>query len=207
MRPGPAPDGQEIRTSVDALARADRLIEPQMAALEAYRSGIEARVGPTPHADPADGGCKANLLILLETPGPRGPVPRFVSCDNPTGTARNLRRFLSLAGLDRRRILLWNVVPWLIHAPGAHNRAPRRHEIAAGLALLPDLLTLLPDLRAIVTAGRIAAEAAPVLADLCPGGPVFAMPHPSPTYVCTSPAVAVRIVDTLRAAANAIESR
>ena len=129
-----------------------------------------------------------------------GPTPRFVSRDNPTGTARNLRRFLRAAGIPRRQTVLWNAVPWIIHAKGARNRAPRRAEIGVGLSLLPGFVVLLPRLRVVVTAGRIAALAVPVLREARPDLALFAMPHPSPTYVNTSPAVTARIAATLNEA-------
>lgn len=131
--------------------------------------------------------------MLLETPGPRGEQVRIVSCDNPTGTARNLGKFLQEAGIARRDQLLWNTVPWIVHAPNARNRALRRDEIAEGLKLLPALLARLPALRVVLLAGRVASEALPVVTQLRPDVAVVTMPHPSPTYVCTSPQVAIRI--------------
>ena len=140
------------------------------------------------------------MLILLETPGPGQDEPRFVSRDNPTGTARNLRRYSDDAGLLRAESLLWNVVPWHIHAPGARNQAPRRREVEAGLALLPGFLALLPRLQVVIMAGRVAALARPHLESRLPAVAAFNMPHPSPTFVCTSPAVGLQIAATLRAA-------
>ena len=93
-------------------------------------------------------------------------------------------------------------MPWLIHAPGALNRAPTRPETEAGIALLPDLMTLLPSLRAVVLCGRAAGRAEPVIAGYDPKLSVLHMPHPSPTYVCTAPSVAERIVTALIAAAR-----
>lgn len=194
-----------LRTPADRLQRATLLDQPAFRALEASRREIEARFGPTPHADPLDGGAAASLLLLLETPGPSQEQPRFVSRDNPTGTARNLRRFTTEAGLARADTLIWNVVPWHIHAPGARNRAPRRAEIAAGLALLPGFLALLPRLRVIVMAGRVAGLARPLLEAGHPHRVVLAMPHPSPTYVCTSPEIGRRIAETLRRAAELLQ--
>lgn len=154
-----------------------------------------------PDVDPLDGGTGARLLLLLETPGPGTAPLRFVSRDNPTGTAANIGRFMGEAGITRSDTLIWNAVPWVIHAPGARNRAPRRGEVAAGLADLPGLLALLPRLTVAVLAGRVAAGAAAVLGRARPGLPVLEMPHPSPTIVCTSPAIAARIRAALREAA------
>lgn len=157
-----------------------------------------------PEFDPNDGVAAARLLILLETPGPGGDGPRLVSRDNPTGTARNLKRFLAEAGIARSDTILWNVVPWIVHEPGARNRALRMPEIAEGLALLPPFLARLPDLRVVVLAGRVAALAEPTLAEADPQLTVLRMPHPSPTYVCTSPDVPARIARTLAEAAAAL---
>lgn len=155
-----------------------------------------------PLFDPRDGGSGARLLILLESFGPRAPEPFTVSRDNPTGTSRNLARFLADAGIVRADTILWNTVPWIIHTEGATNRAPRRGEIAEGLALLPPFLALLPRLRAVVLAGRVAGAARATIEAARPDVAVLAMPHPSPTYVCTSPAVTARIRATLAEAAG-----
>ena len=138
-------------------------------------------------------------------PPARGLAPlRFVSRDNPTGTARNLARFLGDAAIARSDVVLWNTVPWIVHAPGARNRAVRRGEIREGLALLPDLLRHLPALRVVLLAGRAAREAGPLVRQRCRDVTVLEMPHPSPTYVCTSPDVSQRIRAAITAAAMAL---
>ena len=174
---------------------------PHLRPLAAYLDAIRAGHGTVPDPDPLDGGASARLLLLLEAPGPRITRTLLVSRDNPTGTAANLFQFLAEAGIPRRDTLIWNAVPWVIHAPGALNRAPTRAEVAAGLATLPGLLEVLPDLRGVVLAGRVAGQAAPWFAAHRPRLSVLAMPHPSPTYLCTSPDVAARIRATLHEAA------
>lgn len=173
-----------------------------LTALERYRAGLEDVYGTVPHFDGADGGAGARVLLLLETPGPRGGPRRIVSRDNATGTARNLARFCAAAGLARETTVLWNVVPWIIHRAGALNRSPNAAELAAGLALVPDLLALLPQLRVAVLCGRHAGRAAPVIAASRPAVAVLRMPHPSPTYVCTAPSIGPGIVATLAEAAR-----
>lgn len=173
---------------------------PHMAALARFAAGLRARHGEVPDFDPLDGGTGARVLVLLETPGPTIGRTGLVSADNPTGTGRNLRRFLGAAGIARADRALWNAVPWYIHA-GGPNRAPRASELREGLALLPPLLDLLPRLRVAVLAGRAAAGAEAVLRAHRPGVPVRLMPHPSPTYVCTAPDVARRIEAALAEAA------
>eukprot|EP01046_Picozoa_sp_COSAG06_P083618 COSAG06_NODE_30503_length_538_cov_0.355353_1_plen_129_part_10 len=71
---------------------------------------------PVPAPDPLDGGVGARMLLLLETPGPAVLRTGFVTRDSANGTAANLFRFLAEAGLSRADTLIWNAVPWLIHA-------------------------------------------------------------------------------------------
>ncbi|SOB79524.1 Uracil-DNA glycosylase [Sphingomonas guangdongensis] len=174
---------------------------PHLLALEEWRERVrgDRRV---PHFDPLDGGDRARLLLLLETPGPGGAGPRYVSRDNPTGTARNLIRFLDNAGIARADTVIWNAVPWIVHADGARNRALRVGEIREGLTWLPPLLALLPRLGVVVLSGSVAARADAVVAQARPGVHILAMPHPSPTFVCTSPDVPRRIAATLTQAAR-----
>ena len=161
----------------------------------------EATGRPVPEPDPLDGGVTARMLLLLETPGPRVREDAIVSRDKPGGTGANLRRFLDGAGIAREEMLIWNVVPWIIHAAGAKNRAPTTPERRAGLDWVPPLLALLPRLRVVVLSGRHAAAAEPAVREARPGVAVLTMPHPSPTIVCTSPAIGMRIAATLAEAA------
>ncbi len=161
---------------------------------------IRAERGIVPDPDPLDGGADARLLVLLETPGPHMRRTGFVSRDNPAGTAANLFRFLHEAGILRCDTLIWNAVPFLIHEAGAGNRAPTRTEARDGLRYLPPLLDLLPRLKVVVCAGRFAQGAAPTLRAHRPALRIVAVPHPSPTYVCTSPLVRERILAGLHEA-------
>lgn len=191
----------------DTLAqrRAALLAAPHLDPLVGFLADLRAARGRVPDPDPLDGGVRARLLLLLESPGPSIGRTGFVSRDNPTGTARNLKRFLEDAGIAREDSLIWNAVPWVIHAEGATNRAPREGEIRAGVAMVPALLKLLPRLQVAVLAGRVAARARPELERTRPGLAIVAMPHPSPTYVVTSPTVPARIRAALADAANALK--
>ena len=173
----------------------------EMQPLNRFVASLRERHGAVPDFDPLDGGTAARLLLVLETPGPGMAPTRFVSRDNPTGTATNLRRFFDAAGIARRDSAIWNAVPWIIHAPQARNRAPRRAEIVLGLQALPLLLDLLPRLVVVVLAGRVAAEAKAQIAATRPSLAVLRMPHPSPTFVCTNPAIPKAIEATLGQAA------
>jgi uracil-DNA glycosylase len=172
--------------------RQSLLGEDHVAPLVAYAAQLAERTGrAVPAFDPLDGGVNARLLILLETPGPRVLGTGFVSRDNPSGTSANMFRFLTQAGIARSDTVIWNIVPWLIQTPGERNRNPSRLEVAEGLAHLPDFLDLLPRLELAVLAGRKAEAAMGLLK--ARAIPCLTMPHPSPTYVCTSPDVALRI--------------
>ena len=185
------------------VSRRTGLEAPHMRRLVALIDGIRAESGrPVPDPDPADGGTEARLLLLLETPGPAVGSTGMVSRDNPAPTARNLSRFLDSAGIARIDTLIWNAVPFVIHAPGARNRAPRPAEIREGLRWLPSLLDLLPQLTVAVLAGRVAGQAFATLSAARPKLPVVEMPHPSPTIVCTSPAIPARIASALAEAAT-----
>ncbi|AWN37114.1 uracil-DNA glycosylase [Methylobacterium radiodurans] len=192
---GAAPDQpKSLRDPAQLAARRALLDAPHIAPIRALAGRVSAeREAPVPDPDPLDGGVGARMLLLLETPGPAVLRTGFVTRDSATGTAANLFRFLAEAGIPRADTLIWNVVPWVIHAPGALNRAPRRAELRAAEPYLAPLLDLLPRLAVAVLAGRFAGEARPALASLRPGLPVIGVPHPSPTYVCTAPAVAERI--------------
>lgn len=187
-------------------ARRAMIGAPHIAPIRALGERISTeRDAPVPTPDPLDGGVGARLLLLLETPGPAVLRTGFVTRDSANGTAANLFRFLAEAGIARADTLIWNAVPWLIHAEGALNRAPRRAEVAAAAPYLAPLLDLLPRLAVAVLAGRFAGEAAPALAVLRPHLPLIRVPHPSPTYVCTSPEVPARIRHGLAEAAAILD--
>lgn len=180
---------------------------PRFAPLEAWRARLAEGGRRVPHVDPLDGGVDARLLLLLETPGPGDAPIRFVSRDNPSGTGRNLSRFLAEAGIVRQDTLLWNAVPRIVHAPGARNRALTRAEIREGAETIPALIALLPRLAVVVLAGRVAAQARQTIADARSSITIVEIPHPSPANVCTSPDVARRIGDGLAQAATILRTQ
>ncbi len=75
-----------------------------IAPLNRFAAALRARHGDVPRFDSLDGGIDARVLVLLETPGPASASTGTTSRDNPTGTARNLTRFLdALRCRDRIR--------------------------------------------------------------------------------------------------------
>ncbi len=187
----------------ERVRRRAMLEAPHTRSLAAYARALRRETGAhVPDLDPCDGGTAARVLLLLETPGPAIRTTGFVSRDNPTPTARNIRRFATEAALSRADTVIWNAVPWTIHAAGSVNRAPRAAEIRGGQALLPDFLALLPALRCAILAGRIAGLARDIVERVRPGVVVIAVPHPSPTIVCTDPKIGARIRDGFARAAE-----
>lgn len=179
-----------------------------MRPLAVFASRLRAETGrPVPDMDPLDSGVEARLLLLLETPAAAVRQVGFVSRDNATPTARNIRRFCEAAGLPRDIMLIWNAVPWMGDGASGRNVAPRPDEVRAGLLRLPPLLALLPRLEVVVLAGRVARMAIGTVQAARPGLLVLTMPHPSPTIVCTSPRVGESIAGTLAAAAAAAALR
>ena len=150
-----------------------------MTPLAAYAARLRSRPGvAVPDFDPMDGGTAAQVLFLLEKPGPQAaPSPAdggdagFISRDNGGATAEALRRFMLEAGLPRRDTVIWNVIPWW-----NGSISVTAAERAAGLQELPHALALLPRLHTAVLVGRTAARARPAMQGLR----VLESAHPSP---------------------------
>jgi len=152
---------------------------PHIAPLAAYAGRLRTRPGTeVPDFDPLDGGTGAQILFLLEKPGPAAAPARpgregsgFISRDNDNATAQAIHRFMHDAGLSRSDTVIWNLIPWwngTIRITAA--------ERTAGARELPNLLMHLPRLHAAVLVGRTAAQARPLLNGLR----LFESAHPSP---------------------------
>jgi hypothetical protein len=107
--------------------------------------------GKVPHIDPRDGGIKAQVLIFLETPGPKA-VNGFVSRDNDDPTARNFKNICEEVGLCREVTALWNVVPQCLSTP-TKSVNPKRADIRAAIDDTRRFIAEFKGLRAIVFCG------------------------------------------------------
>jgi len=155
-----------------------RLRRPGIEVLGVEVLGVEVPGVEVPDFDPLDGGTEAQVLFLMEKPGPQATSSRtdredtgFISRDNSGETPKALRRFMLEAGLPRRDTAVWNVIPWW-----NGSIAVTAAERAAGLLELPHALALLPRLHTAVLVGRTAARARPALVGLR----VLESAHPSP---------------------------
>jgi len=127
--------------------------------------------------DPLDGGCNADILFLLEKPGPKTSVldggSGFISRNNDDPTAEATFNFMNLAQLPRDRTVLWNAIP------GWNGTRTITHlELHRGIDHLRELPQLLPKLETIVLVGKKAQRAAPHICNL--DYRLLASDHPSP---------------------------
>ena len=159
--------------------------EPHVKPLSRFVERLRNRMGSDaniPYIDPMDGGIHSEVLFLLEAPGPKARNSGFVSRNNPDETAKNFFQICQEAQIDRRRTVIWNVVPWYIGSD-VKIRPAKSSDIAQGKTSLAELAALLPELKAIVLLGRKAQK---VNADIklhLPHCTLFECPHPSPMYV------------------------
>lgn len=188
-------------------ARAALVDASHVRPLNAYARDLAKVHGDVPFFDPLDGGVEARLLIMLETPGPTPAAVRFVSRDNPTGTARNLRRFFAGAGIARDVSVIWNAVPWTLERRCNRLRAPIIREANAAHAEVPRLLALLPRLECAVLMGRFAGRLRGDVLAVRPELQLHATPHPSPTFLCTSPAIRPSMEAVFATAAGELSKR
>lgn len=113
----------------------------------------------------------------------------------PGETAKNFFELNVEAGIDRKKTVVWNAVPWYI-GDGQKIRAATPKDLDAGLRPLPRLLALLPGVDTVVLVGRKAQKAA---RQFDRGRyAIFTCPHPSPMFVNRSAGNRGRILDALR---------
>jgi uracil-DNA glycosylase len=181
-------------------ARRGQLHEPHIAPLTAFVEALRDEVGSAaaiPDFDPWDGGVDAEILFLLEAPGPQAVASGFISRNNPDESAKNFFELNAEAKIPHKRTITWNVVPWYIGNSKA-IRAANRTDLEQGVHSLPKLLSLLPKLRAVVFVGRKAECARETVMEQLPNVKTFYCPHPSPQCLNTNPANRRRIIDVLR---------
>jgi uracil-DNA glycosylase len=148
----------------------------------------ESAPAPVADFDPYDGGIEAEVLFLLEAPGPQTARTGFMSRDNPDATAKAWLELNAETGLPRERTAIWNAVPWIVRG------APSSDELHAAEPHLRHVLTLFPHLRVIVLVGRKAESAAAVVQYVVPNDVVLLRcPHPSPQNLRTRPEARIKI--------------
>jgi uracil-DNA glycosylase len=144
-----------------------------------------------PDFDHLNGNDLAKYLFVLEAPGPKAIKAGHISFDNPDQTARNLKEQLANAGIERRDIAIWNVVPWYVgNEDRSKIRAVKGHEVSKGIEHLLKLLKLLPNLECVVLVGT-AARRAHVALSAATTARILSCHHPSPRAMNLLPTAAV----------------
>lgn len=168
-----------------------------------------------PWFDPASAGVHAKVLLLFEAPGARavgvGPVrpdrpgSGFISPDNNDESAAAVLGLEQAAGLDRSRLLHWNIVPWYV-GDGTRIRAVNKVDLEEAGPWLAELLSLLASLRVVVLCGEAAQEGWDTYAGHQPEGLiVLRCPHPSPVNLRTRPEARHEILAAFTEAAWVID--
>jgi uracil-DNA glycosylase len=158
-----------------------------------------------PDFDPWDGGVEAECLFLLEAPGKWAKASGFASQNNNSQTSKNLFSACVRAGIDRRRTLMWNVVPWYIGGESRIRQATQA-DIEAGTPFLLELIGLLPKLKLVVFFGGNAAKARSAVASAMPGLRSFESLHPSNVALNQRPENRDRFQRSLDSVAQALAS-
>jgi uracil-DNA glycosylase len=113
-----------------------------------------------PGFDPLNGNENARFLFVLEAPGPKSVASKVISFDNPDPTASNLRSQLTTAGINRKDVALWNVVPWYIgNKKKTKIRGATASDVKQGVGYLSKVIALMPQLECVVLVGSAARQA------------------------------------------------
>lgn len=194
-------DQPKLLAQSDALAsRLHEIEQPHIAPLTAFvrrlrvHAGLDASI---PFFDPWDGGVNAEVLFLLEAPGPKARNSGFISRNNPDETAKNFFGLLNDANIPRKSTVLWNVVPWYI-GTGEKIRPANSCDIRSGIESLGELLGLLPQLRGVCLVGSKAQKAKDRLRNLRPMLFIEGCPHPSPMFINRKAENRQALLDRLR---------
>ncbi len=134
-------------------------MNPLATLVEAIRADDPNR--QIPDFDPAGGGVGSEILFLLEAPGPMavaGKGSGIISPDNNDGSAKRFKAQLQVAGLDRKRMIIWTIVPWYLGDGKSIDSASGKN-IADARRYLDQLVELLPHLKFVVLVGGKARSA------------------------------------------------
>ena len=186
----------------DPVARAERLKQlnmPHIAPLTQFVKNLREQRGSQAHIpdfDPWDGGVDAEILFLLEAPGPKAKSSGFVSRNNPDETAKTLFKLTQAAQIPRHQVVLWNVVPWYIGKENGRIRPAVAGDLSSAATALQTLLPILKQVSTIVFMGKKAARVKADIELWHPGKYRFVeTPHPSPMCLNRSRSRRTLIVD------------
>jgi uracil-DNA glycosylase len=188
-------------------ARLAELYDSHIAPLTAFVKTLRAQRGldyKIPYFDPWDGGIAAEILFLLEAPGPKARDSGFISRNNPDETAKNFFLLNQQAGIPRKQTITWNIVPWYLGS-ASRIRPANPNDIDVGILPLKSLLDLLPKLLAIVLVGKKAQHRSIYISKLRPEIRIFNSWHPSPRCLARYPGKRDEILIVLREVAKYLD--
>lgn len=117
------------------------------------RLGTKGPGSRPPYVAPLYGGVNAELLNVLQDPGPmtqKGKGSGLICLENDDPTAENMANLLSGVDISPARAMIWNAYPWFI------NRKPKAKELSDGAKVFFQIINLLPKLRVVMLNGRVA---------------------------------------------------
>ena len=136
--------------------RRSLLAARHMRPLTLYAASLRRDGVQVPDFDPEDAGVDAKALFLFEKPGPLAASSGFISRNNDDQTAENTFNFMKDENIPRKKVAIWNVIPWW---DGSISLSAKQRK--EGVAAAFGLVALFPQLRAIMFVGNEAALALP----------------------------------------------
>lgn len=140
-----------------------------------------------PYVAPLYGGVNAELLNVLQDPGPmtqEGRGSRFICLENDDPTAENMANLLAAARIAPSRAMLWNAYPWYI------NSRPNSAQLHSGARVFAEVLRLMPKLRVVMLNGGAAQAMWDIArrqgAELPAGAKIISTFHTSRRALCRS---------------------
>ena len=130
-----------------------------------------------PGFDPANGNESAEVLFVLEAPGPGAVKSGIISTNNNDPSAKNFNKQMQEAGIEPKQIAIWNIVPWYI-GNGTKIRAANAADIKEGAVWLTEVVNAMPNLKGIVLVGE-KARGAHVAISKHVMLPILSIHHPS----------------------------
>ncbi len=200
-----------FKNPIEIRKREEKIFSTRVAPLNNWVLELRERLGSdaiVPWFDPEDGGTEAQILWLLQAPGPKATRERggsgFISCNNNDGTAQNTWETREEGGVSREIVIHWNVIPYYIGS-SRKIRAYDPNDIAAVGPLITEQLDLLPKLQVVILGGTAASKVwhgyAPQQSQLR----IIECPHPSPMNVNTRPENREKIISAWEEALRLVD--
>ncbi|MGV9864811.1 hypothetical protein [Rhodococcus koreensis] len=156
-----------------------RRYDPSVRAINKYVDKLrsERRVS-IPYVAPTYGGVDAQLLTLMQDPGPKTDLANadgsgMICLENVDLSAARQKFFLDEAGISISEIVSWNAYPW----PKPHPQTDRSDRDAA--EALRGFLMLTPNLEVVILNGTVARRIWRVLKEIDPACVANISPYPT----------------------------